>query len=55
MPASAADPRQLADWIDHRITQVGFSLGLAGFVLWAEGAQRPMFVPETHFAFGTRR
>ena len=50
-PTSAtADPRDLSDWIDRRITQVGFSLGLAGFVLWAEGA-RPMFLHESHFAF----
>jgi hypothetical protein len=50
-PSPNADPRELSDWIDRRITQVGFSLGLAGFVLWSEGAQRPMFVHESQFAF----
>lgn len=47
-----ADPRAHRDYIDSRVTAVGFSLGAGGYLLYCEGLPLPVLVPESHVDLG---
>jgi hypothetical protein len=49
--AASADPRRHSDYVDRRLTAVGFGIYLGGYVLYLEDVAEPLFVPESHFDF----
>jgi hypothetical protein len=53
--AQGADPRRRNDYVDRRLTAVGFGIYIRGYVLYLEGVEQPVFVPESHFDFGATR
>lgn len=48
----AADPRTHRDFIDRRVTAVGFGLSAGGYLLYCEGLALPVLVPEAHVQWG---
>jgi hypothetical protein len=48
----AADPRTHRDFIDRRVTAVGFGLTAGGYLLYCEGLELPVLVPEAHVQLG---
>jgi hypothetical protein len=43
-----ADPRTHRDFIDRRVTDVGFGISEGGYLLYCEGLALPVLVPESH-------
>lgn len=50
-----ADPRAHRDFIDSRVTAVGYGITERGWVLFCEGLPLPVLVPETHVDLGLIR
>ena len=50
--ASAADPRTHGDFIDGRVTAVGYGLTVGGYLLYCEGVPLPVLVPESQVDLG---
>ncbi|HYO51851.1 hypothetical protein [Archangium sp.] len=50
--AGVADPRAHRDFIDLRVTAVGFGLTEGGYLLYCEGLPLPVLVPESHVDLG---
>lgn len=46
-----ANPRDHSDYVDRRLNAVGFGIYLGGYVLYIDGLDIPVFVPESHFNF----
>ncbi len=46
--AASADPRNRSDYIDRRITAVGYGIYLGGYHIYCEGLSLPVFVPEAY-------
>ncbi|HYO55061.1 hypothetical protein [Archangium sp.] len=47
-----ADPRAHRDFVDFRVTAVGFGLTEGGYLLYCEGLPLPVLVPESHVDLG---
>jgi hypothetical protein len=47
-----ADPRAHRDFVDARVTAVGFGLTAGGYLLYCEGLAQPVLVPESHVDLG---
>ncbi|QRN97202.1 hypothetical protein JRI60_51080 [Archangium violaceum] len=47
-----ADPRAHRDFVDLRVTAVGFGITAGGYLLYCEGLPLPVFVPESHVDLG---
>ncbi len=47
-----ADPRAHRDFVDLRVTAVGFGLTAGGYLLYCEGLPLPVLVPESHVDLG---
>lgn len=47
-----ADPRAHGDFVDLRVTAVGFGLTAGGYILFCEGLPLPVLVPESHVDLG---
>ena len=52
LSSGAADPRTHRDFIDRRVTAVGFGLTAGGYLLYCEGLALPVLVPEAHVQLG---
>ena len=50
--AEVADPRAHRDFVDPRVTAVGFGLTAGGYLLYCEGLPLPVLVPESHVDLG---
>lgn len=50
--AGTADPRAHRDFIDGRVTAVGFGLTAGGYLLYCEGLPLPVLVPESQVDLG---
>jgi hypothetical protein len=50
--AAAVDPRHRGDYIDNRMSAVGFSIYLGGYLVYCDGLPLPLFLPDSHVAFG---
>ncbi len=50
-----ADPRAHRDFIDLRVTAVGFGITAGGYLLYCEGLPLPVLVPETQVDLGLTR
>lgn len=50
-----ADPRAHRDFVDLRVTAVGFGLTTGGYLLYCEGVALPVLVPESHVNLGLTR
>lgn len=50
--AAAVDPRHRDDYIDNRTSAVGFSIYLGGYLVYCDGLPLPLFLPDSHVAFG---
>jgi hypothetical protein len=48
----SGDPRAHRDFIDARVTAVGFGITAGGYVLYCEGLPLPVLVPESHVDLG---
>jgi hypothetical protein len=48
----STDPRNHGDFIDRRVTAVGFGITAGGYLLYCEGLPLPVLVPETHVQLG---
>lgn len=48
----AADPRTHRDFIDLRVTAVGFGITAGGYLLYCDGLPLPVLVPESQVEFG---
>jgi hypothetical protein len=53
--AASADPRRRSDYVDQRLTAIGFGIYLGGYLLYLDGLDQPVFVPESHFDFAATR
>jgi hypothetical protein len=49
---AGADPRRNSDYVDRRMTAVGYGVFLGGFVIYCDGLDLPVFVPDWQFDFG---
>jgi hypothetical protein len=49
--AHAVDPRTHSDFVDRRMTAVGFGIYLFGYHLYVEGLALPVFLPESEVNF----
>jgi len=47
-----ADPRAHRDFVDLRVTAVGFGITAGGYLLYCEGLSLPVLVPESHVDLG---
>jgi hypothetical protein len=47
-----ADPRAHRDFVDLRVTAVGFGITAGGYLLYCEGLPQPVFVPGSHVDLG---
>ncbi len=47
-----ADPRAHRDYVEGRVTAVGFGLSAGGYVLYCEGLPHPVLVPESQVDLG---
>ncbi|WP_309897288.1 hypothetical protein [Archangium sp.] len=47
-----ADPRVHRDFVDLRVTAVGFGISAGGYLLYCEGLPLPVLVPESHVDLG---
>jgi hypothetical protein len=47
-----ADPRTHRDFVEHRVTAVGFGITAGGYLLYCEGLPQPVLVPESHIDLG---
>lgn len=47
-----ADPRAHRDFVELRVTAVGFGLTAGGYLLYCEGLPLPVLVPESHVDLG---
>jgi hypothetical protein len=47
-----ADPRAHRDFVDLRVTAVGFGISAGGYLLYCEGLPLPVLVPESHVDLG---
>jgi len=45
---STVDPREHRDFIDNRVTAVGFGITAGGYLLYCEGVSMPVLVPEAY-------
>jgi hypothetical protein len=55
LPRSAqglGDPRAHRDFVEARVTAVGFGLNAGGYLLYCEGLALPVLVPESHVDLG---
>ncbi len=43
-----ADPRSHRDFVEHRVTAVGFGITAGGYLLYCDGLPLPVLVPESH-------
>jgi len=50
--AKTADPRAHRDFVDLRVTAVGFGITAGGYLLYCEGLPLPLLVPESHVDLG---
>jgi hypothetical protein len=50
--AGLAEPRAHRDFVDLRVTAVGFGLTEGGYLLYCEGLPLPVLVPESHVDLG---
>lgn len=50
--AGTADPRAHRDFVDRRVTAVGFGLTEGGYLLYCEGLPLPVLVPESQVDLG---
>jgi hypothetical protein len=50
--ARTADPRAHRDFVELRVTAVGFGLTEGGYLLYCEGLPLPVLVPESHVELG---
>lgn len=50
--AAGSDPRRHGDYIDNRVTAVGYGIFLGGYLVYCDGLPVPVFVPEEEVAFG---
>jgi hypothetical protein len=48
---ATADPRSHSDYVDNILNAVGFGIYLGGYLLYLDGFEMPVFVPESHFDF----
>jgi hypothetical protein len=46
------DPRAHRDFVDLRVTAVGFGITAGGYLLYCEGLPLPVLVPESHVDLG---
>lgn len=54
LSAEAANPRAHRDFVDLRVTAVGFGLTVGGYLLYCEGLPLPVLVPESHVDLGLK-
>jgi len=47
-----ADPRSHRDFVERRVTAVGFGITESGYLLYCEGIPLPVLVPESHVDLG---
>ena len=47
-----AEPRAHRDFVERRVTAVGFGLSAGGYLLYCEGLPLPVLVPESHVDLG---
>jgi hypothetical protein len=47
-----ADPRSHRDFVERRVTAVGFGITEGGYLLYCEGIPLPVLVPESHVDLG---
>lgn len=52
---TTADPRSHSDFIEQRVTAVGYGLTAGGYLLYCEGLQFPVLVPEAQVDLGLMR
>jgi hypothetical protein len=52
LSTEAANPRAHRDFVEHRVTAVGFGLTVGGYLLYCEGLPLPVLVPESHVELG---
>ncbi|WP_198316051.1 hypothetical protein [Cystobacter fuscus] len=52
LSTEAAHPRAHRDFVEHRVTAVGFGLTAGGYLLYCEGLPLPVLVPESHVDLG---
>jgi hypothetical protein len=52
LPRGLADPRAHRDFVDLRVTAVGFGITAGGWILYCEGLPLPVLVPESHVDLG---
>ena len=50
--AGTGEPRAHRDFVDRRVTAVGFGLTEGGYLLYCEGLSLPVLVPESHVDLG---
>jgi hypothetical protein len=50
--AGGADPRAHRDFVDLRVTAVGYGITAGGYLLYCEGLPLPVLVPESHVDLG---
>ncbi|HYO73690.1 MAG TPA: hypothetical protein VEU33_47265, partial [Archangium sp.] len=50
--AQTADPRAHRDFIELRVTAVGFGISAGGYLLYCDGLPLPVLVPESHVDLG---
>ncbi|MFJ5548707.1 hypothetical protein [Streptomyces sp. NPDC093225] len=50
--AAASDPRRHGDYIDNRVTAVGYGIYLGGYLVYCEGLPLPLFVSESDVNLG---
>jgi hypothetical protein len=50
-----ADPRAHRDFVDSRVTAVGYGITEGGWILFCEGLPLPVLVPEAHVDLGVTR
>ncbi|HZI07716.1 MAG TPA: hypothetical protein VEZ71_27105, partial [Archangium sp.] len=47
-----AEPRAHRDFVERRVTAVGFGISAGGYLLYCEGLPLPVLVPESHVDLG---
>jgi Domain of unknown function (DUF4157) len=50
--AATSDPRIHSDYVDRRVQAVGYGIYLGGYLLYCEGLELPVFVPESFVNLG---
>ncbi|HZI08316.1 MAG TPA: hypothetical protein VEZ71_30125, partial [Archangium sp.] len=49
-----AEPRAHRDFVERRVTAVGFGISAGGYLLYCEGLPLPVLVPESHVDLGLK-